>query len=191
MKYLNLIYFLILSYWGYKFLLMSQMEVAHPLDKRRRVILEGPELYLVLAMSTGLLALSAPIGLDLSAIRLFLLEVFCFIGLSKAKHRPIWSGFSVFYLLLLFWMFIGLFYTPLVSYGVRVLLKFLYALLMVLYSSAVVRDGEVFLKASLGARWMAIFTIVMTFTGLYILFPGTIWYSTALAINYIVMCMFS
>lgn len=191
MIYLNLIYFLILSYWGYKFLLMPHMEVAHPLDKKQKLIFEGPELYLVLAMSTGLLSLSAPIGLDLSAVRLFLLEFFCIIGLSKAKHSPIWTGFSIFYILLLLWMLVGLFYTPQVSYGIRVILKFLYALLMVLFSSAVVRDGEVFLKAGLGARGMAIFTIVMVFTGLYFIFPGTIWYSTALAINYIVMCMFS
>lgn len=191
MRYLNLLYFLILSYWGYKFLLMPQKVVTHPLDKKQQLVFEGPEMYLVLAMSTGLLALSAPIGIDLGAIRLFLLEAFCLIGLSKARHKPIWSPTSVLYLLLLLWMCVGLFYTPSVSYGIRVILKFLYALLMILFSSAVVRDGEVFLKASLGARWMAVITILMVFTGLHRLFPGTIWYSTALAINYIVMCMFS
>ena len=191
MIYLNLLYFLILSYWGYKFLLMPQKEVVHPLDKKQKLIFEGPELYLVLVMFTGLLSLSAPIGLDLSAIRLFLLEAFCIIGLVKSRRRPIWSGVSVLYVFLLLWMCIGLFYTPSISYGIRVILKFLYALLMILFSSAVVRDGEVFLKAGFGARWMAIITIVLTLTGLHRLFPGTIWYGTALAINYIVMCMFS
>lgn len=165
--------------------------VTHPLDKRQHLVFEGPEMFLVLTMATGLLALSTPIGLDLSAIRLFLLEAFCLIGLFKARHKPIWSGVSVLYLMLLLWMCVGLFYTPSISYGIRVILKFLYALLIILFSSAVVRDGEVFLKASLWARWGAVITIVLVFTGLHRLFPGTIWYATALAINYIVMCMFS
>lgn len=191
MRYLNLIYFLILSYWGYKFLMMRYKVVTHPLDTKKKVVFEGSELFLVLTMATGLLSLSAPIGLDLSAIRLFLLEAFCVIGLFKARHKPIWSGASVLYLLLLLWMLVGLFYTPSMSYGIRVFLKFLYALLVILFSSAVVRNGEVFLKAGFWARWMAVFTILLIFTRLHRLFPGTIWYSTALAINYIVMCMFS
>ncbi len=126
-----------------------------------------------------------------TAIRLFALEAFCLIGLYKARRKPIWSATSVLYLLFLLWMCIGLFYTPSVSYGIRVTLKFLYALLVILFSSAVVRDGEVFLKAGLWARWMAVLTIVLSLTHLSRLFPGTIWYATALAINYIVMCMFS
>lgn len=165
--------------------------VTHPLDRRQHLVFEGPEMFLVLTMATGLLALSAPIGLDLSAIRLFLLEAFCLIGLFKARHKPIWSGVSVLYLMLLLWMCVGLFYAPSISYGIRVILKFLYALLIILFSSAVVRDGEVFLKASFWARWGAVITIVLVFTGLHRLFPGAIWYGTALAINYIVMCMFS
>ena len=191
MVYLNLIWFLILSYWSYKFLMMPYKEVAHPLDKKQKVIFEGPELFLVLMMATGLLSLSAPIGLDLSAIRLFALEAFCLIGLYKARHKPIWSATSVLYLLCLVWMCVGIFYTPSMGFGIRVTLKFLYALLVILFSSAVVRDGEVFLKAGLWARWMAMFTILLVFTGLARFFPGTIWYGTALAINYIVMCMFS
>lgn len=191
MVYLNLILFLVLSYWSYKFLMMPYKEVAHPLYKKERVTFEGPELFLVLMMATGLLSLSAPIGFDLSAIRLFALEAFCLIGLSKARHKPIWSVTSVLYLLFLLWMCIGLFYTSSVSYGIRVILKFIFALLVILFSSAVVRDGEVFLKAGFWARWMAVLTIVLSLTHLSRLFPGTIWYGTALAINYIVMCMFS
>ena len=170
---------------------MPQVAVTHPLNKRQKLVFEGTEAYLVLMMATGLFSLAAPIGLDLSAIRLLLLEVLCLIGLSKARHKPIWNGVSILYVLLLLWMCVGLSYTPLVSYGVRVILKYLYALLIILFSSAAVRDGEVFLKAGLWARWTAIFTIVLSFTGISRLFPGTLWYATALAINYIAMCMFS
>ena len=81
--------------------MMPYKEVAHPLYKKERVIFEGPELFLVLMMSTGLLSLAAPIGLDLSAIRLFALEAFCLIGLYKARNKPIWSATSILYLLFL------------------------------------------------------------------------------------------
>lgn len=191
MIYLNLVFFIILTYWGYKFLNTSQRLVTHPLDKRQKLAFEGPELYFVLAMATGLFSLAAPVGIDLSAIRLLMLEIFCLIGLYKVRHKPIWSKVSIMYVLFLIWACIGLFYTPSVSFGIRVILKFLYALLMILFSTAVVRDGEVFLKAAFWARRIAIFTIIMHFTGLSELFPGTIWYATALAINYIVMCIFS
>ena len=191
MQYLNILYFLILSYWGLKFLYSSQRIITHPLNKKQKLLFEGPELYLVLMMSTGLLSLSAPIGLDLSAIRLLALEIFCIIGLSKTRHKPIWSATSIFYLLFIVWMCIGLFYTSSTVFGIRVILKFLYAFLVILFTSAVVRDGEVFLKSAFGARWMAIITIIFTFTGLYLIFKGTIWYATALAINYIVICIFS
>lgn len=191
MQYINILFFLILSYWGFKFLLTSQKSVTHPLNKKQKLLFNGPELYLVLMMSTGLLSLAAPIGLDLSAIRLLLLEIFCIIGLLRSRHKPIWSATSVFYLLLILWMCIGLFYTSSTIFGIRVILKFIYAFLLILFTSAVVRDGEVFLKASFGARWMAIITIILSFTHISRLFPGTIWYSTALAINYIVMCVFS
>ena len=191
MQYINLLFFVILSYWGLKFLLTTQRSVAHPLYKKQRLLFEGPELYLVLMLGTGLLSLSAPIGLDLSAIRLLLLEVFCIIGLYRTRHKAIWSATSIFYVLLIIWMCVGLLYTSSASFGIRVILKFIYGLLVILFTSAVVRDGEVFLKSAFAARWMASVTIFLTFTHFNLLFPGTIWYATALAINYIVMCVFS
>ena len=191
MQYLNILFFLILTYWGFKFLYTPHKSVTHPLDKHQKLLFEGPELYLVLMLSTGLLSLSAPIGLDLSAIRLLMLEILCIIGLFRTHHKPVWTAASVFYLLMIIWMLIGVTYTPIPIFGVRVILKFAYSLLVILFCSAVVRDSEVFLKSAFGARWMAIITIVLTFTGLYLIIPGTIWYATALAINYIVMCIFS
>ena len=191
MQYINILFFLILTYWGFKFLYMSHKSVTHPLDKKRKLVFEGPELYLILMLSTGLLSLSAPIGLDLSAIRLLMLEILCIIGLFRTHHKPVWTAASVFYILLLLWMCIGVTYTPSTQFGIRVVLKFLYALLVMLFCSAVVHDGEVFLKAAFGTRLMAILTIILSFTHLTRLLPGTIWYVTALAINYIAMCMFS
>ena len=61
-----------------------------------------------------------------------------------------------------------------------------------LFASAAVKHPEVFLKAGLGARWVAIISIGVFFIPfISYLFPGVFWYGTASAINYISMCIFS
>ena len=60
-----------------------------------------------------------------------------------------------------------------------------------LFASATVRDKEVFLKAGLGARLVALVSIGVFFIPYVVrLFPGVFWYGTASAINYISMCIF-
>lgn len=156
------------------------------------MVMDGPEMFWVLTFSTGLLALSAPAGLDLMAIRLMVLEIFCFVGLFICKRLPQWSPAIIFYLIYIIWLVIGLSYTPAPGYGFRVILKYLYPLLIMLFASAAVRDKEVFLKAGIGARTVAIISIAVAFIP-YIgrLFPGVFWTGTARAINYISMCIFS
>lgn len=75
MYVLNYLYFLIITVVGYKWL-TSSGSMKYPLDKHRRMWLDGPERFWILTFSTGLLALSAPGGLDLMAIRLMALELF-------------------------------------------------------------------------------------------------------------------
>ena len=61
-----------------------------------------------------------------------------------------------------------------------------------LFASAVVRDGEVFLKAGLCARWVAVVCLIFSFVpGISILVPGVFWYGTARAIHFIPICIFS
>ena len=74
-----------------------------------------------------LVALSAPGALDLMAIRLLVLESLCLIGLFVVKRKPVWSAVSIFYLLYIAWLLIGLSYSPAPSYGFRIILKYLYA----------------------------------------------------------------
>lgn len=156
------------------------------------MVMDGPEMFWVLTFSTGLLAFSAPGALDLMAIRLMVLEAFCLVGLFICKRSPQWSPAIIFYLIYIIWLVIGLSYTPAPGYGFRVILKYLYPLLIMLFASAAVRDKEVFLKAGIGARMVAIISIAVAFIP-YIgrLFPGVFWYGTARAINYISMCVFS
>lgn len=192
MYLLNYLYFLIITLLGLKFLTMKRGVMTNPLNREQKMVMDGPEMFWVLTFSTGLLAFSAPGALDLMAVRLMVLEVFCLVGLFICKRSPQWSPAIIFYLIYIIWLVIGLSYTPAPGYGFRVILKYLYPLLIMLFASAAVRDKEVFLKAGIGARMVAIISIAVAFIP-YIgrLFPGVFWYGTASAIHYISMCVFS
>ena len=193
MYLLNYIYFLIITLLGLKFLTMKRGVMVNPLNREQKMVMDGPEMFWVLTFSTGLLALSAPGALDLMAIRLMVLEIFCIVGLFICKRSPQWSPAIVLYLLYIVWLVIGLSYSPAPGYGFRVILKYLYPLLIMLFASAAVRDKEVFLKAGLGARLVAVISIPVLIIPMlnWILFPGVFWYGTASAIHYITMCVFS
>ena len=192
MYLLNYLYFLIITLVGLKFLTMKQGVMTNPLNRNQKMLMYGPEMFWVLTFSTGLLALSAPAGLNLMAVRLMVLEVFCLVGLFICKRSPQWSPAVIFYVLYLVWLVIGLSYTSAPSYGFRVILKYLYPLLIILFASAAVRDKEVFLKAGIGARMVALISVGVFFIP-YVgrIVPGVFWYGTASAINYISMCVFS
>lgn len=151
----------------------------------------GTELFWCLTFSTGLLAFSADVGLDLMAIRLLALEILCVIGMYLSKDRPIVSFPLVIYIVYLVWITIGLYYAPSIFYGIRVILKYLYPLLLCLFASAAVRHQEVFFKSAYFARWVGVVSIAVSFLGMTPLFPGFFWYGTAEAINYISMMVFS
>lgn len=192
MYFLNYIYFIIISFLGLKFLTQKQVLLKSPLNKEQTMVLTGPEMFWVLTFSTGLLAFSAPGAIDLMAIRLLVLEIFCILGLFIVKNSPVFSFSSVAYIIYIIWLIIGLSYSPAPDYGFRVILKYLYPLLLMLLGSAIVRDKEVFLKAGLWARITAVISICVFFIP-YVsrVFPGVFWYGTASAINYISMCIFS
>ena len=190
---LNYLYFFVISFIGYKWLTAKVGYMTNPLNPAQKMEMDGPEMFWVLTFSTGLLAFSAPGTLDLMAIRLLVLEVFCVIGLLFiVKRKAQWSAASVLYLLYLLWLVIGLFYSPAPFYGIRVIMKYIYPLLIILFASAAVRDTEVFLKAGLGARLVALISIGVFFIPFVVkLVPGVFWYGTASAINYISMFVFS
>lgn len=189
---LNYLYFLIITFIGYKWLKAKVGYMTNPLNKAQQMQMDGPEMFWILTFATGLLAFSAPGALDLMAIRLLVLEVFCVIGIFIVKRKVQWSAAAVCYVLYLLWIGIGLFYSPAPFYGFRVMLKYLYPLLIMLFASAAVRDGEVFLKAGLCARMVAVISIIFAFVPFIgMLVPGVFWYGTARAIHYISICVFS
>lgn len=189
---LNYLYFLIITLLLLQYLQMRSKKVKHPLLQREILTFNGPEMFWTLLFSTGLLAFSAPAGLDLMALRLLTLEVFCLMSLSYAKGKPSYPLPVICYIIFMLWLVVGCFYSPAPAYGVRVILKYLYPLVVVLCASAVVRHPEVMMKSALGARIVALVALLITFSFTeFILFPGVFWYGTARAINYISICMFS
>ena len=188
---LNYIYFLIITYVGVKYLFAKRVTMANPMQRGTLLEMNGREAFWVLTFGTGLLAFSAPGALDLMAIRLLVLEVLLIVGLIMADQRPTWSLPLVMYVLFLVWIVCGCFYSPSPMYGLRVVLKYIYPLVVALFASAVVRDTEIFVKAGVVARWVAVISIIVFFTPLRKLFLGVFWYGTAAAINYISIMIFS
>lgn len=193
MQYLNIIYFLILTGLGYKYLYSDGKVVKGALNPNMTFQYSGIEIFWCLTFATGVLAMSANVGFDLMAIRLLVLEIFCIIGMTIAINRPVVSLPLKIYIAYLIWLFIGLFYSPSAMYGIRVILKYSYPLLLCLFASAAVRDSEVFFKSSKWARTVGFVTIIISFIPFIekYLFPGLIWYATARAINYISIMIFS
>lgn len=192
MQYLNIIYFLIITAYGYRFLQSDCKIVKGALNSEQTYHYSGTELFWCLTFATGLLAFSANVGLDLMAIRLLVLEIFCIIGLTVARRKAVLSFPLKIYIAFLIWIVIGIFYSDYPMYGFRTVLKYIYPLLLCMFASAAVSDAEVFMKSSLWARKIGVIGIVFAFIP-YInwVFPGVFWYGTARAINFISIMIFS
>lgn len=192
MYILNYLYFIILTFLLFWFLSRRNVRVSNPFSPRRKLSISGLEGCWVLAFSTGLLALSAPAGLDLMAIRLFVLELVFLIMLGVSKTKAIISAPVVIYITYMLWLCIGLSFTNAPFYGVRVILKYLYPLLFLLAASALVRCPEVMLKSAKWTRVVALISFLVSFiphAGQLLL--GFFWYGAARAIHYITISMLS
>jgi len=182
MQYLNILYALILAIYGYRFLKSDGKIVKGALCKDESFHYSGTELFWCLTFATGSIALSLDVGLDLMALRLLVLEIFCIIGLRISTNQAVISAP----------LKIGLIYSPSPAYGVRTILKYLYPILLCCFASATVRDPEVFFKSSLLARTVGVISIAIIFIP-YIghVIPNVFWYGTARAIHYISIMIFS
>lgn len=189
--FLNYIYFAVITYLGVYFLFSGGRIVRSPFDRRQRLLFTGTEMFWVLTFGTGLLAFTAPGTIDLMAIRLLVLEIMCVIGIVMAKGRVVWSVPLLIYVTYLLWILIGISYTASTAYGIRVMLKYMYPLMLALLASAVVRNKEVFVKASLLARTVAIVCVIMSFIPYAERILPVFWYATARTINFISMMILS
>ncbi|MDE7402181.1 MAG: O-antigen ligase family protein [Muribaculaceae bacterium] len=193
MIFLNILYFLIISVLGYKWLTSHDGKILKSaLDPSRKFRFNGPELFWCLTFSTGLLAFSLSLGVDLMAIRLLVLEVLCLIGLRLAQDSPIYSGPLKMYTIYILWIIVGIYYAPSTAIGIRVVLKYLYPIILCLFASAAVRDPQTFMISSKWARVTGAICIAFSFIPyIGILTPGVWWYATAQAIHFISLFIFS
>ena len=163
-----------------------------PLDRTQHVLFDGPEACWIIMFSTGLLAFQTAWVVDVMAIRLFMLEVLCIVGMFVVKRQPVWTIPLLLYVAYMLWILIGCTYSPAPVYGLRVCLKYLFPLLMALFASAATRNVETYLKAGKGAMMMAFISfLIWVIPNAPSLFPGVFWYGTARAINYISMFSFA
>ena len=192
MQIQNILYFLVFSYYCLKFLMSPGIQMKSPLDSRQMVMFDGPESCWIIIFATGLLAFQTAWVVDVMALRLFMIEILCIVGMFIVHRQPVWTVPLLLYLAYLLWILIGCVYSPVPSYGVRVFLKYLFPLLLTLFASAAVRHVETFLKAGKGALLMAVISfLVWIIPNAPSIFPGVFWYSTARAINYISICIFA
>lgn len=181
------LYFLILTGIGFYLLYKPSGIISMPFDHSRKMRCTGTELLIIFIFATGLIGL-----IPVLAIRLAVLELLCIIGIFRSEHKAVFSVPMILFGLFISWEIIGLSYTPSKTYGIRMILKYIYPFLLALFTSAVVRDKEIFLKAALSARWTAALSISIYFIpGIALLFTEVFWNRAALATHYISLCIFS
>jgi len=138
-----------------------------------------------------MIALSAAGAIDLMALRLLVLEFFCFLAIRHSLNRVVYSVPLKIYTIYLIWIIIGCFYSPAIGYGLRVILKYIYILLIALAGSTIVRDNRVLLSSCLWARKVGIISLILFIPGIGMLLSGVFWYGTARAISYQFLTVFS
>lgn len=168
--------------------------IKHPYLQYVQMEISGRESFLFLVFATGLIALSGSLGsLDLMALRLFLLEILIILGLIWSRGQIVWNIPGILYLVYLLWILVGLIYTTVPEYGLRVFLKYIYPFLLFIFSSKIFRNEDLLFKISFVIRKIGLAVIVIYFAAPFVLsfFPGVIWYSTALAIHFIFLSVLS
>ena len=190
---LNYIYFIIYSYLCVYFMLLRRKIVVNPLNTSQKLAFHGTEALWVLIFSTGTVAFSAPGLIDLMAIRLLIFEIVFVVGLIYAHNKPSYNFPLFLYTLFFLWMIVGLFYTSSTIFGIRVILKYLYSFLIIIFASAVVYNKEVAYKGIIFSRYVAIVCVLALMIPSIgnILFRGVFWYATGSAINFIGVAMMS
>ena len=168
------------------------IQMRSPFDRSVKILFDGPGACWIIIFSTGLLAFSTAWFVDIMALRLFAIEILCIVGMFVVKRQPVWTIPLVIYVVYLIWILVGCTYSQTPVIGIRVVLKYLFPLLMTLFASAAVRHTETYLKAGQGATLLGFISIALfaIISNAGELLPGVFWYAPARAINYISLFIF-
>lgn len=170
------------------------MVIHHPYIKGEMMTITGGQGFILFIFATGLFALSGSVGsFDLMALRLLSIEIFILIGLYLLNGKTVWNFTGLVYLLYLLWIIYGITYSNVPIFGLRVLLKYSYPFMIMLFASKVMDDDDLFIKIAFLVRKIGLIVIFISFIVPFILllFPGVLWYGTALAIHFICLMVLS
>lgn len=186
---INLIYLIVMTGIGFSLLYRNNpvtMRLAFD-PMKRKMKCTGLEALLIFIIATGLMGL-----LPVLSIHLAILEIICIIGITRAPYNVIYSWPIKLFIIFLAWAFIGILYSPSTNFGIRMMLKYIYPLLVALLASAVIRDVEVFLKAGQYGRWVAVISFIAKYLPMSgFIFLSVFWNDAALATNYTTWVVFS
>lgn len=188
---INIIAFVVLNAYFFIFMFRYSARVKDPLNSSRYMLVEGTEMFIILLFATGTMALSSAGGghgtgggFNLQAIRLLLLEIALVMSLFVGTKNPQWGLGTQSYFIYLAWITLSLTWCSSIEYGVRYILKYLYPFIIMLATSAIVRDEKVFLSMCVWARRVAAVAILaMSVPFIGNLVGGLFWYVTALNLN--------
>lgn len=182
-----IITFLGLSVWELKLLFADSVMMRLPYGSRQMMRLNGYEALVIIMFATAYIGLTPVL-----AIRLGFLELLCLIAILRCPEKKIISPPMIVFFVFLIWIIIGIFYTPNKEFGVRMLLKYIYPLLLALFTAQVVRSGEVFVTAGLWSRRIVTVGIgLMMLPGMKLVTGIFFWFHAALVTSLITMVIFS
>lgn len=187
MTFIALIIFVILTAWELKLFFTSQVEWEMPYGSRSTMRLSGKEALIILMFATAYIGLTPVLSL-----RLGFLELLCIVGAIMVSSRVKLSWPMWLFVIFIVWEVYGLTYTTSKSYGIRMLLKYIYPFLFAIFAARVVKDGVVMVSAAIWARRIATIAVCLTLIPPIRLLVGQFfWFQAALTTSIITMAIFS
>lgn len=187
MAFIALLIFVILTVWELKLFFTPEVEWRMPYGSRSTMLLSGKEALIILMFATAYIGIAPVLSL-----RLGFLELLCLVGAIMVSSRVKLSWPMWLFVIFIAWEVYGLTYTKSVSYGIRMILKYIYPFLFAIFAARVVRDGEVMLSAAIWARRVATVAVCLTLIPPIRLLVGQLfWFKAALTTSIITMVIFS
>lgn len=177
---INLLVFILLT--GFAFLVLISKPSYLKLSRREKVLLTGREKFLLLTLVTGMVEVGGvSIGLNLSAWRLLIWIAMILMAFLLYRRSPGFKNFTFIYILFIGWLLLSFVWTENIGFGIRASLKYIYPLLIMLFSMTFVRSKEFIFVVM---KWMVIAAFTYSlflggftkqFAGLFFYFGGLFW----------------
>lgn len=187
MTFIALLIFVILTVWEMKLFFTPEVEWRMPYGSGATMRLSGKEALVILMFATAYIGLTPVLSL-----RLGFLELLSLIGAIMVTSRVKLSWPMWLFMIFIIWEVIGLTYSVSVSYGIRMILKYIYPFVFAIFAARVVKDGEVMVSAGIWARRVATVAICLTLIpSIRLLVGHFFWFDAAMTTSIITMAIFS